>query len=559
MKPICGCSPATVHAEMGALRRFLAIMLADLRERTRSSRFWVVLALVGAATWWRIPALQTGWVAVSIDDTRGYYSSAWVGLSLGLMYSTMLAWLGFYLVRGTLVRDFDTRVWQLLVTTPMTRPGYLLAKWASHMVVFSVVMVLGLVVGVIAQWLRAEDRSLDVVELVKPILVLSMPALAFTAFFAVLFDMVPQLRRTGGNVLFFFVWLLSFALTSINMDPSHSEWAAQTWLSDASGMTLVQRNLQDQLSLIAPGLDAGTMTIGMSTLGEGATLFTWNHWDVALRDIGGRLLWVLASILGILLLAPGLDRAAARTSHQDVAANQGGRRLAWLDRLLTPLEGTAATSLLSAELRLVLRQRRWWWWLALGCAWIVQLFAPNDSAAIAAVVAWMISLDILARGILREKEGRTAALLFTAAQSINRLLLARTVTALAITWLAVFPLLLRLLLSAPETAAILLLVASNVALAGLAFGAICRSARPYELLMAMLAYAGVQGLGPLAAFAVSGTMLMWQLIALPALAALLFLVWPSLNANEATRLRIWRAGVRQATANESEAAARRDA
>ena len=104
-----------------------------------------------------------------------------------------------------------------------------------------------------------------------------------------------------------------------------------------------------------------------------------------------------------------------------------------------------------------------------------------------------------------------------------------------------------------------MLVASNVALAGLAFGAICRSARPYELLMAMLAYAGVQGLGPLAAFAVSGTMLMWQLIALPALAALLFLVWPSLNANEATRLRIWRAGVRQATANESEAAARRDA
>ena len=515
---------------MAALRRFLAIMIADLRERTRGGRFWVVLALVGTATWWCIPALQTGWVVVSVDDTRGYYSSAWVGLSLGLIYSTVLAWLGFYLVRGTLVRDFDTRVWQLLVTTPMTRPGYLLAKWASHMVVFCVVVVLSIAVGVIAQWLRAEDRSLDVVELVKPILVLSIPALALTAFFAVLFDMVPRLRRTGGNVLFFFVWSLSFALTSINMDPSQSEWAAQTWLSDASGTTLVQRNLQDQLTGIASGVDAGTMSIGMSTLGEGAKLFTWTHWDVALRDLGGRLVWLLISIIGILLLAPALDRAAAHTSHKEVSGNQGGRRLAWLDRLLAPLERTSASALLSAEIRLVLRQRYWVWWLALTGAWIVQLFAPIDSAAIAAVVAWMISLDILARGILREKERRTAALLFTAAQSVNRLLLARSATALAITWSAVIPLLLRLLLSAPEMAAILLLVASNVALAGLAFGALCRNARPYELLMAMLAYAGVQGLGPLAVLTVSDAMLTWQLIAMPALAALLLMLWPSLNA-----------------------------
>lgn len=544
MKPICGCSPATGHAEMAALRRFHAIMLADLRERTRSTRFWVVLALIGAATWWCVPALQTGSVAVSVDDTRGYYSSAWVGLSLGLMYSTILAWLGFYLVRGTLVRDFDTRVWQLLVTTPMTRSGFLLAKWASHMLVFSVVIALGLGVGVIAQWLRAEDRVLDVVELVKPILVLSMPALTLTAFLAVLFDMVPQLRRTGGNVLFFFVWLASFALTSVNMDPSHSQWAAQTWLSDASGMTLVQRNLQDQLAQIAPGLDASNMSIGMSTLGEGAKLFTWIHWDVALRDVGGRLLWVLASIVGILLLAPWLDRAAARTSHQHGAANQSGRRLAWLDRALAPLERTAVGSLLSAEIRLVLRQRRWWWWMALAGAWLAQLFAPVHGASIAAVVAWMMSLDILARGILREKEGRTAELLFTAAQSTNRLLLVRTVTALVITWLSVVPLLLRLLIIAPETAAILLLVASNVALAGLTLGALCRSGRPYELMMATLAYAGLQGLGPLAVVGVSGAMLTGQLIALPVFAAMLFLIWPSLNASDATRLSLRRASAR---------------
>ena len=78
-------------------------------------------------------------------------------------------------MRGTLVRDLETRVWQLLVATPMTRGGYLLAKWASHMVVFAVVMAVGLVRGLVAQWVRAEDRAIDLVELVKPVLVLSLP------------------------------------------------------------------------------------------------------------------------------------------------------------------------------------------------------------------------------------------------------------------------------------------------------------------------------------------------------------------------------------------------
>jgi hypothetical protein len=39
---------------VGALRRFAAILVADLRERSRQRRFWVVLGLVCAA-WRRTP------------------------------------------------------------------------------------------------------------------------------------------------------------------------------------------------------------------------------------------------------------------------------------------------------------------------------------------------------------------------------------------------------------------------------------------------------------------------------------------------------------------------
>jgi hypothetical protein len=124
---------------MGSLLRVFAILLADLRERMRTPRFWVVLGVMTIAAWWCFPPVDAGYSTLSlVDGARGRYSSGWMGMGLGLIYSSLLLNLvGFYLVRGTLTRDFDTRVWQLLVATPMTRGGYLLAKWASHMAVFA--------------------------------------------------------------------------------------------------------------------------------------------------------------------------------------------------------------------------------------------------------------------------------------------------------------------------------------------------------------------------------------------------------------------------------------
>ena len=43
---------------MEALQRFLAILLADLRERTRSPRFWALLGLMIAATWKCFPPIE---------------------------------------------------------------------------------------------------------------------------------------------------------------------------------------------------------------------------------------------------------------------------------------------------------------------------------------------------------------------------------------------------------------------------------------------------------------------------------------------------------------------
>ena len=306
------------------VRRFSAILVADLRERTRSTRFWVVIALVGLATWWCFPSMDAGYVTVAIgDNVRGIYSSAWVGMVLGLLYSTMLSLIGFYLVRGTLVRDFDTRVWQLLVATPMTRSGYLLAKWASHLIVFASIMLVGLAVGGVAQLVRGEDRAFDLVELAKPVFVLALPALALTAFFAVLFDLLPWLRRTGGNVLFFFVWIFLFVSTTALIDPDKAAWARHTWFSDPNGLALAIRDLQSQLRGHAGDENIGTSALARTPSPASLSCSRGRTGTCAGSTWRGAFFGCCCRCSASVALAPALDWAAARTR---TAGNRRARR-----------------------------------------------------------------------------------------------------------------------------------------------------------------------------------------------------------------------------------------
>lgn len=513
---------------MNALQRFLAILLADLRERSRATRFWVVLGIVGVVTWWCFPPLDSGYMTVSIGNgVRAGYSSAWVGMVLGLVYSTMLSLFGFYLVRGTLVRDFDTRVWQLLVATPMTRPGYLLAKWTSHMLVFALIISVGLAIGLAAQWWRGEDRHVDLVELLKPVLWLSMPALGVTAMFAVLFDLLPWLRRTGGNVLYFFVWVTLLTVGIAGLDPEKVSWARHTWLSDPSGLALAMRDLMTHLAATRPGVKISGLNIGSSVYSGQAILFDWISWSPRFIDIVGRLLWLLASLVGVLAMSPMLDWAAARTrSLPASAAASPGRRLAWLDRLLSPLERVALGTLWAAELKLVLRQRGAWWWLAMIVLAAIQLFGTLEGLGIACIVAWVISVDVFARSVLRERESGTGALVFTAAGARTRILAVRVLTALALAIVPVLPALLRLASTHPAIGLALALIAISVAIGGLAISALCRNPRPFELLLVMLAYVGVQGQSILNGTLHPLTTTTQHLLAIPVLACVLLLVWP---------------------------------
>lgn len=508
---------------MNGLRPVAALLLADLRQRLRTPRFWLLVAGLAALMWWCFPAADRDFLTVSVGDgMRGRYSSAWIGMVIALMYSSSLSLAGFYLVRGTVTRDLETKTWQLLVATTMSRTAYLIAKWLSHVVVFLLVMAAGLAVGLAAQWLRAEDLRIDLVELAKPVLVLTLPSLALTAALAVWFDLVPWLRRSAGNVLFFVLWvaLLGAGVSQSEQAPG----APLPWPGDPHGLLVAEYDLSRGFPQIDAGKELG-LSVGKQMLeGKAPRLLDWTHWTVSDADLRARGFWLALSLVVLLVAAPLLDACAAHVGKPGKARGEGAR-LRWLEKALSPLQHTPLGALVAAELRLVLRPRRAWWWLALLGAFGTQLFAPDKAMAVSVIVAWVLSLDVFARLVLREDETRTAALVFTAPGMRTRLLAVRAIVGIGLAWAVTLPALLRLAVVHPAAALTTLVTGMSIALWGLACGALFRNGRMFELLALMAAYTSVQGALVLNVLVAPMTTMRWHLLAWPLALAVLVLGW----------------------------------
>ena len=508
---------------MSAPRAVAAVLAADLRQRLRTPRFWLLVAALAALMWWCFPAADEAYLTVSVGDSmRGRYSSAWIGMVVALMYSVTLSLAGFYLVRGTLVRDFETRTWQLLVATTMSRGAYLWAKWLSHLAVLLLVMAGGLIVGLAAQWLRAEDLRFDLLELVKPVLVLTVPSLALTSALAVWFDMVPWLRRSAGNVLFFVVYVALVAVGTSQADQRPG--AAVPFPGDPHGLLLAEHDLSRDWSTIDVGKELG-LSIGTQSLeGKPSVLLEWPRWTPDAVGLRARGFWFGLALALLALAVPLLDRCAAHVGSPGRARGDGAR-LRWLDALLAPLQRTPFGALAAAEVRLALRPRRAWWWLALLVAWGVQAFAPDKAMAVAMVAAWVLALDVFARLALRERETRTEALVFTAPNMHRRLLVVRAVVAIGLAWALVLPALLRLAALHPQAALAAAAVGVSLALWGLATAVLFRNGRLFELLVLAAAYVSMQGAFVLNVVVEPTATLRWHLLALPLALGVLALGW----------------------------------
>jgi hypothetical protein len=509
---------------MEAMRRFLAIVLADARQRWRAPRFGLWLLVFVATTWFCFPPADAGYRILGIGHYRVAYSSAWVGMVVAMLMC-WLSLLGFYLVRGTLTRDIESRCWQLLVATPLSRTGFLLAKWVSHLLVLGAIATGMLVVAAIAVFVRVPSADVDVWQLALPMLLLGLPVLGICALCAVLFDLVPMLRRTLGNSLYVVLWVCMLASASVA-----GRYAGHSAINigDVHGIAVFKRHLAGVSA--AQGLDTRAEGICLFC-GSGASArvpIRWTQWSPTRADLLGRLFWLLLPLPALALAALGLDRAAAAATT-GTRTHAGPRRLRWLQTLLSPLQHRSGSALVSLELQHALRERPLLAWGAMLLAWGLQLFATPAIASLAVIGAWAVFLPVFSRSALREREFATAAIVFSSASAISRLFRVRCAVLLLLGMACTAPALIRFAMVDAMLAVTVLVLVLSIATWSLCLGALTGSSRPFELLFVLGALLALNGVGALDAAIAPMRTLLTHIALLPLALLLLAFAWPRLS------------------------------
>jgi ABC-type polysaccharide/polyol phosphate export permease len=425
---------------MNRTRVLYHLVRADFLERVRRYNFLVTLAFAVYLGY----CCVTGKVVIRLDEYRGVYNSAWVGCLMALVATMFLSLIGFYIVKNTIQRDQETRVGQILATTPITKSFYTVAKMISNFAVLATMVAVMAIAAVVMQWLKAEDSHVHLWELLSPFLIFALPAVAFTAGLAVLFENLPGLRGGAGNVIYFFVWTALLAAPAATLDKG-GRVGEGVYFRDFSGIVSVMSQMQQDLRSIDPAYKNGAAL----TIGDTATSkrFLWSGLRGTPALYWSRVTCVMAAIALALLAAvffhrfdparewrlkkpPAENHAAASVEAPALPAQTAAH--------LTPVTHTAsATSLLRlvpAELKLMLKGHRWWWYAGAGIIFIATMASPLDAArggvALAALI-WPVL--VWSQMGTREARFNTASLVFSAEHSIHRQLPAIWIAGVGVT------------------------------------------------------------------------------------------------------------------------------
>ncbi|GAA0485490.1 ABC transporter permease [Paractinoplanes deccanensis] len=423
-----------------------AMAVADFRERVRRPAYIVVLLAAVCLGYLAVPAVGDHWTIVNAGSYRGVYDSAYVGTVTALAGALWLSAGGFYVIRSAVARDRQSGVGELLAATPMRTGDYLIGKFLSNLLVLSSMAATLAAAALAMQLARGESRSVDLVALLAPFVLCTLPVLAVAAAAAVVFETTPLLRGGLGNI----IWLV---VSLIGLIAGQSADAPFGGL----GVGAFAESLRDELA--ARGLKGTDLALGLMYMDDPPRPVPWDGIDFTAAFAGKRMA-LIALAVGVALVpalwfdrfdqarrtAPAakkqsLDRAVALRSAaprwarpapvatplqplgppgppaNGVSSSGVGRHRSAAEVLTAgesgvhgPWRAAGALRVVAGEVRILAGGVSRWWWLGT-LALVVAGVAVPSAAPVALMAAWIWPVLIWSRLGCQAREQHAEALL----------------------------------------------------------------------------------------------------------------------------------------------------
>lgn len=478
---------------MKSARIIYHLARADFLERVRRYSFLVMLGLVS------LLGYQTaiGNVRLQLGDYRGEFNSAWVGGMMSIIATFFIGWFGFYLVKGSVARDRETGVGQIMATTPMTRPLFTLGKWISNFAVLMLMVVILAIFGIVIQFLSGESMQVNVSAYLLPFVFIVMPLMALVAAIAVLFETIPFLSGGFGNIVYFFGFIMSLPLIMeqgfINTNPA----------IEPMGLALLKADMTEEVLKVFPDYDNSFMLGGMDTPIIGTFTWTGIEWTPAI--IATRFTFIGLAILLTLLAATFFDRfdpsrvkprriknIASDSAPAPASALQASAPAVSLTSLNRAANRFSFFNVLLAELKLLVKGQRWWWYAGAAGLILASLIAPVETVRqIVLPLAWAWHILLLSPIGNREARDNVQQLAFSSASPLWRQLPAQWLASFLVTLLMGSGAALKFILSGDMTSLLAFVSgALFIPSLALALGVWSGTSKPFEITYLTIWYLG---------------------------------------------------------------------
>jgi hypothetical protein len=178
----------------------------SLARYSRSWGLWLLLlvAPVGARFW--IPDENARTVVISVNDHAPAMTSAMLGVTLGIVITTLLLPVAFIYLRSNATRR---QPWQIEEVAPGSRVAIALGRFAADCAVLGAVLAAMTLAGWFIAWLVTPLESVNLAQITLGLWLIAAPSLMGVAAIRILFDSFPVTRGPLGEVLYFAIWMAS--------------------------------------------------------------------------------------------------------------------------------------------------------------------------------------------------------------------------------------------------------------------------------------------------------------------------------------------------------------
>ncbi|MEL6687029.1 MAG: hypothetical protein AAFP97_05355 [Pseudomonadota bacterium] len=183
----------------------------QIRRHLNSPFVWILAIAGPIGARYMVPEEGADHALISVNNAVLEQSASVIGLQLGVIVAVLFTPLAYIFLRAGPTRIQPRQVTDVV---PRSRPALSFGRWLGDTSVLCGLLFILAVAGIALSYFRLPFEDTQPIETLVATMIVAAPAMAVIAAIRNIFIMRPGLRGAGGDVAFFFVWLMGLTLSA---------------------------------------------------------------------------------------------------------------------------------------------------------------------------------------------------------------------------------------------------------------------------------------------------------------------------------------------------------